>query len=115
MFEWLKPKYSVCIECGALFYPVGTDLNRWKHWCAIHREAIMAKELKRDAVYAWVNKNLDRLAKQMEDEIAEERKAYQSSDAYKQQQTMMQNQMGQAAMKAMGGLGDILGKYGIGK
>lgn len=74
--KWWKQQHSVCSECGVHFEPVTGYDARWGNLCATHRKAVKERDEKKDAVVSWASANWERLVKQMEDEAAEQRAAY---------------------------------------
>lgn len=72
MSAWWEQKFSVCSECGVHFEPVTGYEARWGNLCSTHRKPVKERDLKMDRVISWASRNVERVAKIMDDETADQ-------------------------------------------
>ena len=77
-----------CIECGNVF-----EVKDKQHLdrCKVHREPVAAAQLRKEAILAWAEQNLDAVEK-----IKQEQ--YGATVAQQEQYNQKMREMGQAAM-----------------
>ncbi len=95
---WSKPKkptHGVCHKCSVHFEPATNEDPRWANYCTTCRKPIRERDMMRDSVLAWADRNWERLYQTMVEELqAEQQRQKQMSDTAREavQRAQAQNQ-----------------------
>lgn len=91
--KWFVFTHSVCKKCGVHFEPRN---DQWADLCLMHRQPVMERDRKRDAVIQWARENWEKLYEQYEKEDFARRAAYNAMN-----QVGMNSMTAQAQQAAM--------------